>query len=200
MVDTIEKLENGAAALVEADAAIAEAVLPIQSAPGVKLLGTLSEIADQPQMRVLSAGLIGIGAATGNSRLARAGLRMLVAHEAATALKLIVKINVDRTRPRSLGQGEAPHLRKGESSDKEESSFPSGHSAGATATARAFGREYPEFRAAASAGAGLIALAQIPRCAHYPTDVGVGVAIGLAAEAVTDQAMTRLFDWAEEER
>lgn len=196
----MEKLEEGAAALVEADAAIAEAVLPIRSAPGVKMIGTLSEIADQPQMRALCAGLIAIGAVANNPRLARAGLRMLVAHEAATAVKLLVKINVDRTRPRSLGDGEAPHFRQGESSDKEESSFPSGHSAGAAATARAFGREYSEHRAAAYAGAGLIALAQIPRCAHYPTDVGVGVAIGLAAEAVTDLAMTRLFDWAEEER
>jgi hypothetical protein len=33
---------------------------------------------------------------------------------------------------------------------------------------------------------GALALAQIPRCAHYPTDVAAGLAIGLAAEAAVD--------------
>jgi membrane-associated phospholipid phosphatase len=199
MNETMQKLKDGAAALEDADAAVAQASLPIRYAPAVRLAGTLSEIADQPQTRALTAGLIGIGIATGNPRLARAGLRMLVAHEAATAVKSLIKRNVDRTRPRSLPDGEAPRIRQGEDHDKEETSFPSGHSAGATATARAFAREYPEFRHAAHAVAGLAALAQIPRCAHYPTDVGVGIAIGLAAEAVTDRAMTRLFDWARAE-
>lgn len=194
-----QMLEDTAIAFEEADAAVAEAVLPLRHVPAVRLAGSLSDIGDQPQMRVLSAGLLGIGLLAGRPRLARAGLRMLVAHEAATAVKSLIKRNLDRTRPRSLGDGEAPHIRQGGSSDKEESSFPSGHSAGATATARAFAREFPEYRAAAHAGAGLVALAQIPRCAHYPTDVGAGVAIGLAAEAVTDRAMTRLFEWARDE-
>jgi membrane-associated phospholipid phosphatase len=36
--------------------------------------------------------------------------------------------------------------------------------------------------------AGLIAVSQVPRCAHYPTDVAAGLAVGLAAEAVTNAA------------
>lgn len=200
MVDTTEKLKEGAAALEDADAAVAEAVLPIRYAPGVQLVGSLSEIGDQPEMRILAGSLIGIGVVAGKPRLARAGLRMLVAHEAATAIKSLIKRNVDRTRPRSLREGQAPRLRKGENHDKEESSFPSGHSAGAAATARAFVREFPEYSVPAHAAAGLVALAQIPRCAHYPTDVGVGIAVGLAAEAVTDRAMTKLFDWAQSEQ
>lgn len=196
MTKTLEKLKDGAAVLEEADAAVAEAVLPIQHAPAMRFIGTMSEIADQPQMRALYSGLIGIGVVAGKPRLARAGLRMLVAHEAATAVKLLIKRNFDRTRPRSLNEGEAPHIHGGDSRDKEESSFPSGHSAGAAAVARAFGREFPEYRAAAYAGAGVAALAQVPRCAHYPSDVGVGLAIGVAAEAVSDRAMSRLFDWA----
>jgi membrane-associated phospholipid phosphatase len=116
-------------------------------------------------------------------RLARAGLRMLVAHELATAVKNFVKRRVDRTRPRSLSEGEAPEIRAGSNRAKEATSFPSGHSAGAAATARAYAREFPEHRAVAHAGAGLVALAQIPRCAHYPSDVGVGLAIGVVSEA-----------------
>ncbi len=187
-----ETLMEGAAALEEADQAVAEAVLPIRQAPVVKLVGTLSDLGDQPQMRTLAAGLLAAGLLVRDQRLARAGARMLAAHELATAIKNFVKARVDRTRPRSLGNGEAPHIRRGSNHDKEETSFPSGHSAGAASTARAFVREFPQHRTAAYAGAGLIALAQVPRCAHYPTDVGAGLAVGIAAEAASNWLISHL--------
>jgi membrane-associated phospholipid phosphatase len=192
MVDISEQLQEGAAALQVVDEAIAEATLPIQHNKAVQLLGTLSEIGDQPQVRTLSAGLIGAGLLTRNPRLARTGVRMLAAHELATAVKSFVKRRVDRTRPRSLGQGEAPRIRPGDSHEKEETSFPSGHSAGAAAAARAFQREYPEQATAAYVGAGLVALAQIPRCAHYPTDVGAGLAVGVVSESVSNWLLAKL--------
>jgi membrane-associated phospholipid phosphatase len=192
MVDISEQLQEGAAALQVVDEAIAEATLPIQHNKAVQLLGTLSEIGDQPQVRTLSAGLIGAGLFTRNPRLARTGVRMLAAHELATAVKSFVKRRVDRTRPRSLGQGEAPRIRPGDSHEKEETSFPSGHSAGAAAAARAFQREYPEQATAAYVGAGLVALAQIPRCAHYPTDVGAGLAVGVVSESVSNWLLAKL--------
>jgi membrane-associated phospholipid phosphatase len=34
----------------------------------------------------------------------------------------------------------------------------------------------------------IIAASQIPRCAHYPTDVAAGVMIGLTTESVTTAA------------
>jgi undecaprenyl-diphosphatase len=77
-------------------------------------------------MRALSAGLIGLGLMARRPRLARAGLRMLVAHELATAVKNFVKRRVDRTRPRSLSEGEAPEIRAGSNRAKEATSFPSG--------------------------------------------------------------------------
>ena len=108
---------------------------------------------------------------------------MAAAHLIATAAKNFVKHRVDRTRPRSARgrDGHKPQL--GRSEAKEETSFPSGHSAGALAVALAFAREYPDYRGPALAGAGMIALGQIPRCAHYPTDVAAGLALGWAAEA-----------------
>ncbi|HYD37393.1 MAG TPA: phosphatase PAP2 family protein, partial [Allosphingosinicella sp.] len=130
---------------------------------------------------------IAAGLAGGDRRLARAGLRMLAAHTLATLAKDFVKNRVDRTRPRSKGKPGKDHVpRPGRRTAKEETSFPSGHSAGAAAVARAFARDYPEHGAPAYAAASALALAQIPRCAHYPTDVAAGVAIGLAAEAVVD--------------
>ncbi|HEX8402405.1 MAG TPA: phosphatase PAP2 family protein [Allosphingosinicella sp.] len=191
MNEATKTLKDGAQALEDADAAVAEAVLPIRHAPGMRFVGALSDIADQPQLRALSGGLVALGLLGRNRRLARAGLRMLISHELATAAKNAIKRRVDRTRPRSLGDGEAPTIRAGETHSKEQSSFPSGHSAGAAATARAFAREYPEHRAAAHAAAGLAALTQIPRCAHYPTDVGVGLAIGVATEAALNLVFPR---------
>ena len=111
---------------------------------------------------------------------------MIIAHEAATFVKDMLKTEVDRTRPRSAGSRYEKKPKKGKHTSKELTSFPSGHSAGAIAAARAFSREFPGYGAAAVGVAAAIALLQIPRCAHYPTDVAAGVAIGLAAEAASN--------------
>ncbi|HWT12887.1 MAG TPA: phosphatase PAP2 family protein [Allosphingosinicella sp.] len=172
--------------LMDADAAALAGAKPYRDTAAVRALSWYSELGDQPQMLTLSGGVLALGLARRDARLARAGLRMIAAHLLATAAKNFVKRRVDRTRPRSA-RGEDGHKpRPGRNDSKEETSFPSGHSAGAVAVARAFAREYPAYRLPAHGAAGLIALAQIPRCAHYPTDVGAGIAIGLAAEALVD--------------
>ncbi|HEX8572838.1 MAG TPA: phosphatase PAP2 family protein [Allosphingosinicella sp.] len=174
-------------AVLAADAAAAEAALPYQGSPAMEALGHFASLGDQPQLRTLCAATIAAGLAGGNRRLARAGLRMLAAHTLATFAKDFVKLRVDRTRPRSKGGDGKDHVpRPGRRTAKEETSFPSGHSAGAAAVARAFARDYPEYAVPAYAAGAALALAQIPRCAHYPTDVGGGLAIGAAAEAAVD--------------
>lgn len=178
---------KAAKALLAADVAAAEAALPYQGSPAMEALGRFASLGDQPPLRTLCAATIAAGLAGGNRRLARAGLRMLVAHTLATLAKDFIKKRVDRTRPRSKsGEGKDHVPRPGRHTAKEVTSFPSGHSAGAAAVARAFARDYPELGAPAYAAGGALALAQIPRCAHYPTDVGAGLAIGLVAEAVVD--------------
>jgi membrane-associated phospholipid phosphatase len=174
-------------ALLAADEAAAAAALPYQGSPVMEALGRFASLGDQPPLRTLCAAVIAAGVAGNNRRLARAGVRMLVAHTLATLAKDYVKERIDRTRPRSKSQQGKDHRpRPGRDTSKEETSFPSGHSAGAAAVARAFARDYPEYAGPAHAAAGALALAQIPRCAHYPTDVGAGLAIGFAAEAVVD--------------
>jgi membrane-associated phospholipid phosphatase len=174
-------------ALLAADEAAAEAAIPYQGSRAMELLGRFASLGDQPPLRTLCAAVIAAGIAGGNRRLARAGVRMLVAHTLATLVKDSVKERVDRTRPRSKGKKGKDHVPKpGRDDSKEETSFPSGHSAGAAAVAWAFARDYPEYAAPAYAAGSALALAQIPRCAHYPTDVGAGLAIGVAAEAMVD--------------
>jgi len=155
----------------------------------VRLLDHVADLGDQPPMRILCGAVIAAGLAGGDRKLAGTGLKMLAAHTLATLAKDFVKRRIDRTRPRSRGgKGKGGAIAPGRSKAKEETSFPSGHSAGAAAVARAFARAYPDRAVPAYAAGGIIALAQIPRCAHYPSDVGAGLAIGVAAEALTEAA------------
>jgi membrane-associated phospholipid phosphatase len=181
------KLENAAEPLLEADARTVDAVQPVKDNP---VFDRLADLGDEPQLRILCAATMAVGAFQRDRRLVLAGARMLAAHTLATFAKDFVKHRIDRTRPRSLGNAEADHrLAPGRNHAKEESSFPSGHAAGAAAVARAFARSYPEAAAPAYAAGTVLALAQIPRCAHYPTDVGAGLALGIAAEAVLDAGL-----------
>jgi len=159
---------------------------PYIDSPTVRALDLFSKLGDQPELRLIAGGLIVAGTFAGIDRLVRAGARMIIAHEVATFAKDIMKTEIDRTRPRSANDRSEKKPKKGKHTAKEKTSFPSGHSAGAIAAARAFTREFPEYGPAAMGAAAFVAASQIPRCAHYPTDVAAGVAIGLAAEAVTN--------------
>jgi membrane-associated phospholipid phosphatase len=174
------------------DNAVARLTRRHQGSVPVKLLEHVADLGDQPQLRILCGAVIGVGLLAGDRRLARTGVAMLAAHTLATFAKDQIKERVDRTRPRAAGKaGKDVTPRAGGQTSKEETSFPSGHSAGAAAVARAFARAYPEHAGKAYAAAGVLAFAQIPRCAHYPTDVGAGLALGVAAEAVTEAVLKR---------
>ena len=154
----------------------------------VRGLDPFSKLGDQPEIRLIAGGLLLAGTFAGSDRLVRAAARMIIAHEASTLVKDLVKTEIDRTRPRSASNRNEKKPKTGKHTAKEKTSFPSGHSAGAIAAARAFSREFPEYGAVAIGGAGVFAASQVPRCAHYPTDVAAGIAIGLVAEALTSAA------------
>lgn len=183
-----ELLQTAEARLINVDDRARRLFEPYADSGPVRALDLFSKLGDQPELRLIAGSLLAIGTFAGNDRMVRAGARMLVAHEAATAVKDLVKTNIDRTRPRSADNGHAKKPKKGDHTAKEKTSFPSGHSAGAIAAARAFSREFPEYGGAAIAGAALIAASQVPRCAHYPTDVAAGVVIGLVIEEMTNAA------------
>ncbi|HEY0412965.1 MAG TPA: phosphatase PAP2 family protein [Allosphingosinicella sp.] len=183
------KPSDAAEAALAADAAAARTARGHEQSLLVRLLEPVADLGDQPQMRILCGAIVAVGLIAEDRRLIRTGARMFVAHSLATLAKDFVKKRVDRTRPRSIdAPGKDHRPAPGRSEAKEETSFPSGHSAGAAAVARAFARDYPEHSAPACGAAAVLALVQVPRCAHYPTDVGAGLAIGLAAEALTSLA------------
>ena len=178
----------------KADVAVAKAVAPVRKSRFVQAMGTASELSDQPQMRILCAGVIGAGLWRGDKRLVGAGVRMLLAHSIATGIKTAVKHRVDRTRPNVLVDEGRYVMAPGSSGEHDETSFPSGHTAGAVAVAGAFAHDYPEYRTAAYAGAAFMSLMQIPRCKHYPSDVGAGAVIGVAAAGLVNYAADGLAD------
>lgn len=154
----------------------------------VRALGTVSDLADQPPLYALCWATIAVGLVRGDRRLRNAGMRMLAAEWLATKAKSAIKHRVDRTRPAVPVEGGAYRMERGDSHARPLNSFPSGHTAGALAVASAFASEYPEYRVSAFAAAIAAALIQIPRCAHYPSDIGVGAAIGLTAGGLVAKA------------
>ncbi|WP_210528866.1 phosphatase PAP2 family protein [Rubellimicrobium arenae] len=179
--DLIETVEN-------ADRAVAEDAARVRQHPVTHALGQLSEVADQPPMFALGALTLAAGLVAGERRVAEAGGRLLASVALATALKSTVKNIVTRTRPYVLAEEGRYESGLQGPVGKHYNSFPSGHTADAVAAARAVARVYPEAAIPAYGAAAAVAAIQIPRCTHYPSDVGAGALVGVAAEAITDLA------------
>jgi membrane-associated phospholipid phosphatase len=180
--NTIEQVEG-------ADVAVAKAAAPLQHHPVTKALGQVSEIADQPPMFTLGALVLGAGVLAGQPRVTETGLRLLVAVGLATAMKSAVKNVVGRTRPYVLADEGRYETQLMGPVEKDWNSFPSGHTADAVSAARAVARVWPELRVPAYVAAGAVAAIQIPRCAHYPSDIAAGALVGVAAEFLADRTL-----------
>ncbi|MEH3106177.1 MAG: phosphatase PAP2 family protein [Sphingomonas fennica] len=178
----------------QADAAAVEVAADARRTLPVRVAGALSELADQPPLFTFAGVVLAGGLLAGEARLAKAGARMIAAAGLATLAKTAVKRRVDRTRPYRLVDDNEYRMEPGETPTHALNSFPSGHTAGAVAAARAYARAFPGHAVPAAAAAALVAIVQIPRCRHYPSDVAAGALIGLAAEALVDAAIRAAVD------
>jgi len=177
----------------EADIALAARLASRRNHPVVRGLGAMSELGDQSPLLVLSGLVLAYGVLAGDRRAAGAGARMLGSLILATGIKTGLKNLVARTRPNVL-LDEGHYAVEPFGPDQGPwHSFPSGHTAGSVAVARALGRVYPAARSPAYLGAAAVALIQIPRGAHSPADVIAGTLVGLAAETAIDRAAEHLF-------
>ena len=162
----------------------------------VRYLAPLAKLADQQPMALLGGGTLALGMVTRRPAMIRSGARMLAAQIVAIGAKSLAKGNVDRLRPDADG---APGLTKGSGTDdKSRNAFPSGHTAGAVASAEAVAHEVP---AAATTARGLAALAgalQVPRGKHYVSDVVAGAAVGWLSERIAGAAMRAIERLAED--
>lgn len=191
--EAAEKFESAETTVEKLDASVTEAVAEQSERPWVRVLGTLSEVGDQPPLRALTLGTAAVGLALRDSRLTRAGLRMFAAHTLATWAKTLVKRSIDRTRPEHALE-EGYRMERGGSREHHLSSFPSGHTAGALAVTQALARDYPGTTAPGLAFSAWVGAMQVPRCKHFVSDVAAGALIGWAAERLSSRAL----DWAEE--
>lgn len=171
------------------DVKIIEQLRPLLQKPAMRRVGKLGNLGDEPPLLSLSAALLLGGILAHNPRLQRAGICMALSHLIAIGFKEWGKNNVNRTRPdEQLKEGHY-HMAIGHSHDPDLRSFPSGHTAGAIAVARAFAREYPRYTLPVLSVAAIIGTLQVPRRAHYPGDVIAGAIAGLVAEKLAALAV-----------
>ena len=152
-----------------------------ETAP-VGLLGWFGKLADQPPLYAFAAGVGVAGLLRRDPRIVRTAARMAAAHWLGIRGKNAVKTSVDRTRPQMLIDEGRYEAGKGKRDEKAFNSFPSGHTVGAVAVARALVRDYPEYTVPAYALAGAAALARIAQCDHFVSDTAAGALIGWLSE------------------
>jgi membrane-associated phospholipid phosphatase len=174
------------------DVEIIEKMRPLLQKPVVKKVGKLGNLGDEPPLMAISAALLIGGTLTRKPALQRAAIRMALAHLIAIAFKEVGKNNVDRTRPDEQLKTGTYHMSAGHSRDADLRSFPSGHTAGALAVARAFSRDYPRYAKPLLAAAAIVGALQVPRRAHYPGDVLAGAVAGAVAEKIASFVIDQL--------
>ena len=197
----MSKVTKAAKELVRMDRKVSHNAAKHRHKPSVKLLGKLSEGADQPPLLLLGAGTLVVGALLRQPTILRTGARMLASEIVATGMKTVIKRSVDRTRPKKAIETGDHKFEPGDSKEHDQSSFPSGHTAGAVAVAWALAQGAPVRGAAAYALAGGVAAMQLPRGKHYLLDTVAGAAIGFVAQRaasaavrVTERVIVRALD------
>lgn len=186
------KTKQAAKTVLKADRKATREVATYRDAPVVKATGVLAEIGDQPQLIATSIGTVVIGLIARRPEVIRGGVRMLAAHAAATFVKSAIKSSVDRTRPaKAIDDGKA-RFAPGDSDDHDQTSFQSGHTAGAVAVARAASRDIGGAGAPAALITGVVAAAQPFNGKHYLSDLVVGAAVGWVAEALVSAIFDRI--------
>lgn len=154
----------------------------------VAAAGVLSDLADQPPVAAICATVVVLGLVAGDRKLTRTGLRMGAAFALTTLTKSLVKRLVDRTRP-AVARQQGYKARRGTRDEGPWNSFPSGHTGNAVALGMAVTREYPGAALPGTLAAAAVGAAQLPRGAHYLSDVAAGALVGAASEIAT----ARLF-------
>ena len=183
--DTIKQVER-------ADVEVSRAVSGWKDSRPVQLLGGIGKLSDQPPLYAFIGGLAAAALIRGDPRLLQMSARMLGAHWLGIRAKNAVKAAVDRTRPQMLIDEGRYELGKGRRDEKPYNSFPSGHTVGAVAAARAIARDYPQLRLPAYALAAFAALTRIAKCDHFVSDTIAGALIGWGAEQVNAGRASRL--------
>lgn len=146
----------------------------------------LSTAANYSRLSLASAAVLAGAGGPRGRRAAVSGLASVAV--AAGVTNVAAKLLTRRRRPErvALGVIQGRHVPMPISS-----SFPSGHSAAAFAFAAGVGHEWPLGAVPLHLLAGGVAYSRVHTGVHFPGDVIVGTAIGLAAAVLTTRALDR---------
>lgn len=184
MTDRCARPDDDLGPLEQADREAGAKAARHRDHPVVRALGGASEIADQIPLTLLCGTVMLGGVLAGRGRVAQAGARMMAAHILANVAKRAVKDRFRRTRPNTMIDEQTYRCESGEGRDGAETSFPSGHTAGAVAVAAILAHDLPRLAAPGWGAAALVSGIQVPRGAHYPGDVAAGAVLGWVAARV----------------
>ncbi len=185
--------------LEKADVELGKEIGKRRHHPAVQAASKFGKLGDQGPLYALSAGLLAIGIVTRNRRLTGSALSMGGAIALADRAKCGVKAIVHRTRPNVLMEKGRYKSGAGGSEDKEEQYFPSGHTAGSVAVARALSRHYPAAGAGAGVAALVVGLSRVAKGSNWPLDIAAGAIIGFASEAVATNVIEQGLKIAEKQ-
>lgn len=133
------------------------------------------------------SGLLLIGGWIGKQQRWRlAGIESAVAHALSGLLGLAIKYAIGRPRPKFMHGEEwvmAPSLESGMHS------FPSGHSSASFAVATVLAKYFPRIAWMVYGAAAMITVSRVIRGAHFPSDVAVGMALGMLMGALVSNPM-----------
>ncbi|WP_419814948.1 phosphatase PAP2 family protein [Glacieibacterium sp.] len=186
-----QSLIKAVAAVEAADITVAHVLAPVDENPLVHALGRLGDLGDQPPMIAAGLAVVTLGILRWDRKHCLAGTRMLAALGLATALKTVVKKQVNRSRPALMFEEGRYISEVGDTQDKRLKSFPSGHTAGVVAIAATAARAFPHHAVPVWSTAASVALVQISRRSHFVSDVVAGAAVGLVAAEIIDRLFHR---------
>lgn len=169
--------------VVQADVAVAVEMTRYRDHPLAKAAGVVGEVLDQPPLFAICGAVAAWGLLTGDRQLARCGGHMLASAAAATLVKSGIKQLVARPRPNALREKGGHEVVLLGPDEGPWNSFPSGHTAGGMAVARAVARFRPGLGPPAYAALTVLVAMRLPEGGHYPLDLAAGAVIGAAAEA-----------------
>ena len=193
-----ETIQDVGRTVLAADKNTTHALARYRDAPLAKAWAKVAELADEPPLLTLTLGTAAVGLIVKRRDLTRAGLRAAAAHTIAIQTKSLLKNSIDRARPKHALVTGDERLEPGDSDDHELQSFPSGHTAGAVAVARAATHEIEGAAVPATLAAVAAVAAQPVAGNHYLSDMAAGAVIGWVAEALVGAVFDR-WSWGRED-
>jgi membrane-associated phospholipid phosphatase len=129
----------------------------------------------------ISGALLAAGWLLKRPTFRQAGLDGLIAHGAVALIVQALKHLIGRPRPRMTHSG---GFQFGPSWDSGLDSFPSGHAAASFAVAAVLARHFPRAAWLFYGAAGAVVVSRVARGSHFPTDVVVGLCLGLVVGSI----------------